>query len=197
MAATKTSKSTIDNLPEVQRRKVVDAILAGKSLRQVAKMVGISAVSVKVYKDKVVMPAIRTAQKVQAFQSLPSTNSELIKEQTAITRDIIQASPFKQRLEKLWDRTEKALDRAETAVRVVKDEDTGQLVSVGPDVAAIGPLLNQAHKNVELLGRVTGELEVSAGSNIAIQIVLPQAGSGAADESPSAYRTIDIALPKR
>jgi hypothetical protein len=198
VARPRTIRSFIDELPEVQRREVVDALLAGKSLRQVGKIAGCSHSVIQDYKRRTLLPALRQAQEVQAFQPLPPTNREALQQQARLTKDIIQASPFKDRLEKLWDRTDKALDRAESAVRVVLDEDTGKLVAVGPDVSAIAPLLNQAHKNVELLGRVTGELEVAAGSNIAIQIVLPQVASPPSGaESAPAYEVIDIAPPKR
>jgi hypothetical protein len=73
----------------------------------------------------------------------------------------------------LWGRTDRALDRAEGAVRVVTDRETGELVAVGPDVAAIAPILNQAHRNIEMLGKVTGELEAAAAVQVAIQIVVP------------------------
>lgn len=128
------------------------------------------------YKKRVVKPALRLAQKVQSFQQFESVDSVQVTQHTALTRDIVQASPFRERLENLWNRTQKAADRAEKAVRVVKDQESGELVPVGPDVSAIAPILNQAHKNVELLGRVTGELQENTGrANVAIQIVIPNA----------------------
>jgi hypothetical protein len=66
---------------------------------------------------------------------------------------------------------------------------------------AIAPLMNQAHKNLELLGRVTGEIEQSAAANFAIQIVLPGAPScgpsGPVIEATAEPQTIDVALLKR
>ena len=42
------------------------------------------------------------------------------------------------------------------------------------DFAACATLLNQAHKNIEILGKLTGELtERPSGPSIAIQIVVP------------------------
>jgi transposase len=176
VARPKLVRSFIDELPEVQRRQVVDAILEGKSSRYIAKIAGCSHSVVNQYRRRTVLPAIQKAQQVQAFQPLPRTTLEALQQQTVLTREIVQASPFRDRLEKLWQRTEKAADRAERAVRVVKDEKSGELVPVGPDVSAIAPILNQAHKNVELLGRVTGELQENTGrANVAIQIVIPNA----------------------
>jgi hypothetical protein len=46
--------------------------------------------------------------------------------------------------------------------------------SNGPDVAAMAPLLAQAHANIKLLGELTGELGSTAtGPQVAIQIVCP------------------------
>jgi hypothetical protein len=87
-------------------------------------------------------------------------------------------SMFRQRLEKLHACADRALDRAETSVRVVKDE-RGRLVAVGADLSPIAPLLNQAHKNLEMLGRATGELELVGGPSLSIQIICPSAPADA------------------
>ncbi len=79
-------------------------------------------------------------------------------------------SLFRQRLEKLHRRVDGALDRAESAVRVVKVD--GKLAAVGPDLSPIAPLLSQAHKNLEMLGRSTGELEPTGGQGFCIQIIV-------------------------
>lgn len=185
MAANATSRSVIDNLPEVQRRKVLNAIIEGKSLRAVASIVGCSHTVVQDYKRKVVMPAMKKAQQLQSFQPLPESNAVALQQQASLTRDIVQTSPFRDRLENLWERTTKALDRA---------EETKEL-------APMAPLLNQAHKNVELLGRVTGELEVQAAANVAIQIVMPSIAPASAEAgcggSTAGSAVIDIAMPKR
>lgn len=178
MAATKTSKCVIDNLPEAQRRKVVDALLAGQSLRQVASLAGVSATSVRDYRVNILLPAIKTAQQVQAIQGLSKPNSELAAEQSTLTRDIVRASPFRERLESLWQRTDKALDKVEKT----------------KDLAPMAPLLNVAHKNCEMLGRATGELEQSAGNAVQIQIVMP---AGPAYGHHVEAETIEIAMPKR
>ena len=76
-----------------------------------------------------------------------------------------------ERLEKLWNRVDRNLDKAKNAVRTRTID--GVEVWEEQGLAAIAPLMNQAHKNLELLGKVTGEIETSAGANVAIQIVLP------------------------
>jgi hypothetical protein len=55
--------------------------------------------------------------------------------------------------------------------------------------------LSQAHKNLELFGRVTGDLADKTPS-VAIQIVIPQPDHPGAP-SDTAAETIDIALPVR
>lgn len=66
-------------------------------------------------------------------------------------------SLFRAELEKLRCRINRGLDKAESM----------------DDLAPLAPLLNQAHKNLEILGRATGELESSPGSAMSIQIVVP------------------------
>ena len=64
---------------------------------------------------------------------------------------------FRQRLEKLHGRIDRTLDRAEGA----------------EDITPLAPLFNAASKNLEMLGRATGELEPNAGMSLSIQIVSP------------------------
>lgn len=170
--------------------------MAGASLRKAAEIGGVSHEAVKAYKVKVVIPAMRKAQEIQSFLPLDKPDSVKVQEHTSLTRDIVRTSVFRDRLEKLWEKTENAIERAETAVRTVVDPDTGQLVAVGPDVAAIAPILNQAHKNVHMLGVATGEIEQVA-ANIAIQIVLPQQQAESAPTvgksgDEDVHETIDI-----
>jgi hypothetical protein len=71
------------------------------------------------------------------------------------------ASMFRQRLEDAYQRIERLLERAEKS----------------PDITAAAPLLNQAHRNIELLGRTTGELDPQERAGIAIQIICPSTPS--------------------
>lgn len=170
------AKSIIDSLPKEKRQKVLDMLLRGESLREIAKIAGVSHVAVQGYKRKVVMPAIRTAQKVQSLQEVSDDPGKVVTEQSRLTRAIVGASPFRDRLEQLWGRTDRALSQAE------QDKE----------LSVMAPLLNQAHKNVELLGRVTGELEVST-PMVAIQIVCPVTENR---PSAAAAQTIDISLSR-
>jgi hypothetical protein len=64
-----------------------------------------------------------------------------------------RAEGFRERLETTWSRIEGAMDKAQRAVRTHEDgtvEDRS--------LSALPALFNQAHRNLELLGRATGEL---------------------------------------
>lgn len=170
------AKSIIDSLPKEKRQKVIDALMRGESLRSVAKIAGVSFQSIDAYKRKIVLPALRMASKVQAIEQVGGDSASIIESQARLTNSIVAASPFRERLEYLWGTTKKAITQAE------QDKELN----------VMAPLLNQGHKNVELLGRVTGELEVSTPS-IAIQIVCP-----VTDQRPStaAAQVVDISLSR-
>ncbi len=166
----------VENHP--QRTLIDESFLANESLRSIQAKISpyVSVMALQRYRKQVILPAVNNAAMVAKFCKDKTSNSQpaianLTKD---VAEKLLQASPFRQRLESLWVRTEKAVTRAETAVRTVTDRDTGELVAAGPDVSAIAPLLNQAHKNLELLGQVTGELQSAQGSgSTTIQIVTP------------------------
>lgn len=163
-----------------QRAFIDESFLANKTLRAIQAQLSppLSVMALQRYRAQVIRPAVCNAAMVASIcktkksVGLPA-EANLTKE---VAEKLLQASPFRQRLESLWVRTDKALNRAESAVRVVSVE--GAMVAVGADLSAMAPLLNQAHKNVELQGHVTGELgQQQNGPSIAIQINVP-AGSG-------------------
>lgn len=98
-------------------------------------------------------------------------------------------SIFRSRLEKLHGRIDRTLDKAEEAVRVV-DVD-GKMVSVGSDLSPMAPLFNAASKNLEMLGRATGELEPVGAGSVSIQIVCPSAGSPAGELPRVSFAAVD------
>jgi hypothetical protein len=189
-------KAAIDLLPEAKRQQIVEALLQGKPVREVAKMVGISFVQVAAYKRKNLLPAMQTAINAVRQSGEDVRGAEGFCKAVDLTRTLTRASPFLERLEALWVTTNGAIERAKSAVRVVRDEDTGELVAVGPDVSAIAPLLNQGHKNLEILGKVTGELREAAAPQVAIQIVMPSLPAPGPATEPE-RQAITIALPKR
>lgn len=200
MAAVKTSRCTIDNLPEAERLSIIDELLSGVKMSAIADRLNISRQAVSDYRRKVVGPAVKVARKLQQVEQpqrdapiaiARAHNIEETSKVAALTKQVVQASPFRDRLESLWGRTDRALDRAENAVRTVTDRETGELVAVGPDVSAIAPILNQAHRNIEMLGKVTGELEAAPTLQLAIQIVVPAAPQQVSAE-PITYTAVEI-----
>lgn len=170
------AKSIIDSLPKEKRQRVIDALMRGESLRSVAKIAGVSFQSIDAYKRKIVLPALRMASKVQAAEQVSGDSASIIESQARLTKAIVHGSPFRDRLEQLWGRVDRSLTQAEES----------------KELTVMAPLLNQAHKNVELLGRVTGELEVST-PMVAIQIVCPVTENR---PSAAAAQTIDISLSR-
>src|SRR5215471_13274569 len=80
-----------------------------------------------------------------------------------------RAEGFRERLETTWEAIQGAMDKAQRAVRTREDgtvEDRS--------LSALPPLLNQAHRNLELLGRATGELsnDGTAAPNVTLIKVL-------------------------
>ena len=184
----RTSKSKIDNLPEIQRQRVFNALMDGKGLREIGRLAGVSAMAVARYKSNVFRPALKQAQQIQALKGFTGDIPTDTKAVATVTRDIVRSSPFRDQLASLKDRTERLLDRAESGIRA---RDDGKPNTA--DAAACAPLIAQAHKNVELLGRATGELEQAAGPQIAVQIVIP-ASQGVPDASAPA---VDVSCSLR
>lgn len=176
--------SIVETHPEKQ--KIIDQLLAGRSVRAVARSVSptLDFNAIQRYKLNIIKPAIERAtagerilmgeghrkEAVVAIQP----DSPAIQEARQSIQDAPVLSVFRQRLEKLHGRIDRTLDKAEAAVRISRDSE-GNEVFAGPDLAVMAPLLNVAHKNVEILGRATGELEPTGGSGVSIQIVCPTA----------------------
>ncbi len=201
-------RSVIDDLPKQQQNKVIDAILAGKSLREIAKIAGTSAPAVQRYKQHRVTAALELAKQTVAEsrikkaaklpsnqpdspvtlqQPIPVTASVTVDETTKVvditptndairevydtrlqeaivTKNLVRSSPVRERLESLYSRTERSLDKAEAL----------------PTVDGMAPLLNTAVKQVELLAKLTGELTEQQQGGLTIQIMIPGASPAAA-----------------
>jgi hypothetical protein len=139
-----------------ERKRIDQMILAGMSLRKIGQSVSppVSHQTVKLYKDLIVKPAIAS----MSLPNLPLTDDR----QGALQRTAAAASPVRERVQELWTRTQRNLDAVEETA--TKPEHLG----------LVAPLLAQAHKNVEILGQLTGELSSAAsGPQIAISIVVP------------------------
>ena len=174
----------VDQHPEKQ--KIIDGILSGQSVRVIARSVNppIEFNAIQRYKSRIVKPILGRAEETERLlgelQAKPpaapppkASPLAIQKADTAI-QDAPRLSMFRERLEKLWQRADRTLDKAEAAVRVSEDHE-GNAVFGARDITPIAPLLNAAHKSLELLGRATGELEPEGRQSIAIQIICPQA----------------------
>lgn len=200
----------IDSHP--QKRRIIQQIIDNVPLRIIAT----SAVpplphsAVQRYKSSVVIPMLKRAellgktirpnkdgQAVQIDVPVPlTTDQNVVEAVQAAVKPIPEGqivSIFRQRVEKMYGRIERTMDRAESAVRVV-DVD-GTLVPVGSDLSPMAPLFNAASKNLEMLGRATGELEPTGGSSVSIQIVCPAAPANAMPRITFAHQDSIEAAP--
>ena len=169
------SQAAIDKLPETQRQLVLNAMLEGQPARKVAAIAGISRQAVCLYKKNRFLPSLRASMQAASNHQVINTdginNEPTIQRTVELTRGVISSSPFRAQLASLKERTERALDKVE------RDDKR---------LALMAPLIAQGHKNVELLGRATGELEQAAGPQIAVQIVIPASQGPSAVLAPAA-----------
>ena len=170
-----------------QKDLIVQRILDGVPLRKVGAglVPHVSHSAVQRYKANVINPMLARAARTEAI--IIGKNEDLDRAVSPIAvqnakeavqvaiKDAPVVSLFRQRLEKLHSRIDRAMDRAESAVRISTDSDGNEVV-VGQDLGVLAPLINQAHKNLEMHGRATGELEPTGGASVAIQIVMGEAG---------------------
>ncbi len=174
-----------------QKSKIVEGILAGKSVRDIAAGVSprIAYCAVQRYKVNVIKPILTRAEESSRVLNInlgtkqapvaltTDTQVQQVTQNAAMDRPTL--SIFRQRLENLHGRIDRSLDKAENAVRVIRDKK-GEIKHITEDLSPIAPLVSQAHKNLELLGRATGELEPENGSgSVSIQIVCPQSPENA------------------
>ena len=188
-----------------QLQKMIEAFIAGTPTREIARWANprVAHNMISRYMRARVRPALNNAARLFAvdpprsgpvfekesheqMEARPKTtpppawHPQMERDQAEqLAMEALVAAPalsiFRARLERLHDRVDRALDRAETAVRVV--ERDGKLVASGADLGPIAPLLSQAHRNLEVLGRATGELEPQGASSMSIQIICPAVGS--------------------
>jgi hypothetical protein len=115
------------------RREVIDrALLDGESFRHIAARFDTSTGALQRHKAEHLRPSL-----LKAYQA----------------KENARAEGFRARLETTWEAIQDAMDQARQAVRTREDgtvEDRS--------LSVLTPLFNQAHRNLELLGRATGEL---------------------------------------
>jgi hypothetical protein len=142
----------VEKLPEMLKRAVIAAILDQKPLREIGKIGGISHEAVRRYRDDVLMPSV-TGNSYTAKELAPVSANSVTKPDEQLVRTRVDA---------LWKRTETALTRVESRA----DADFS-----GREWAAVATV---AHRNAELMGRMTGELQdKSSAGDVNIQILMP------------------------
>ena len=148
----------IDRHPN--RKKIIDAMLAGESDRKVAKMAGVSHVAVNAYRREVLGPQLQTAAKAHKFSKLAEKIGTGVPEAgqvAALTQELVKSNLFLERSEVLWKECIDGVLAAKDAVRSHYKAD-GTVVLDGRDFTALGTMLNQAHRNLELFGKGAGFL---------------------------------------
>jgi hypothetical protein len=178
--------STITSHP--QRQRIIDALVAEQPYRIIQSWAEpkVSTGALSRFKRSAIAElsgAVRQSVERHAGQASVERIYDTDGRSTApavVQRAALSAvtSPFRGQLDRLRDITFTAIERAQSAVRVTTDKDGNQVV-VGPDIAAIAPLLGQGHRNAELLGRATGELTDSQGAgspvvNLAVCLNVPR-----------------------
>jgi hypothetical protein len=172
----------VDNHPD--RQRIIDDIVAGHlSLDAIGRKYRLAKNTIWKYRRDVIGPTLRrVSETTQALQAIDpacvkTDTAEVEKKLMDATGAVLAAEPYIKRTEQLWQVTQDAIERAKNAVRVVRDRETGELVAAGDDVRAIAPLIDQAHKNIELSARLTHVLDApqAPAANVAV-VVLPVAG---------------------
>ena len=157
-----------------QRQLIIDGILAGRSLRAISASITptVSAMALQRYKSLIMKPVLmgKSAPISIPIQHVAGDSVQSVTR--AVT--VAESSPVRDRVQATWDRIDRGLSKAEAR---------------GEDIA-LSPLLSQAHKNIELLGTLTGELQQAGSASIQVQLVI----STSAAEQPEEFEgtTIDI-----
>ncbi len=164
--------SVIEKLPEAQRKKVVDALLAGQSLRKVAKIAGVSHTQVDDYKRTKFMPMLQAAQKLNAVRELAESPEDQITNTSNLTRAALAADPLLSRI----SRHQATLD--------------AEIASATGDARGVAALIGTDLRGIELHAKLTGRLDAPA-HQTNIMIVCPAGDAPAVTLEPDAV-TIDI-----
>lgn len=183
-------ESTIVNHPE--KFKIDAMLLAGISLRTIAASVSppVSFHTIGRYNHaRRIIEAIDEKLKPKANPNIIRGLGAAKMPETHGTISLLSA-PLRAQVNHLGERMERALDRAETAVKTVELPD-GTLVAAGDDLKILAPLFRERTNNLRMLGELTGELTQSSAPNLSIVIV-----SNQAEQLPAApYNMEEATMP--
>jgi hypothetical protein len=155
VAASLTHPTKFDKLTAVQHERILTQLVQGVPNAVIARQVGVTARQIQRYKAKHLKPVLAVANQIATLNRM----SGQVSPQEIPTA--VQTISFAEKLEQLWQRLIRCLDRAE-AERL--------------DLMA--GLLNQGHRNLKLLGTMTGELSSSVYVGPVIQMVVPERPPG-------------------
>ncbi len=174
--------SIIDGHPE--RTKIIDAIIAGKSLREIGAKFGIPPMTVHRFAKNVVKPVLKWTRTLESIED-NSRTVELPKKSTSSTsaqnlpqgeagqlaRAAASVAPVLERLRRRNERREEWLDAAEQ----------------NEDFRALSSFDSNGLREIELECKLTGLLsdnntQTSTTINLVCQQATVQLGAGAADD---------------
>jgi ribosomal protein S8E len=173
------SRSVIDKLPEATRQRVVNAILAGASLRKAASMAGVSHTQVAEYKKRVISPTLQAAQKLNAIQIVANSENPSTVSPETLTKAAIAAGPLVARI----------MEHQKTIDSVLLD------AKVNNDARGVSALIGTDLKGLELTARLTGLLDGPSSVSITNVALLLQPKDEPAAEH-SAQVTVEIEADK-
>lgn len=175
--------AVIDNLPGDVRKQIVNDLMAGVSFRKVSLVAGVTPQAIGKYYRKYIKPAMVAAVKAKQFQSDTVTTREQVIETGRLARDIVRASPVRERVDYIWDLATETMRKA----------------SESNNIAGMVELIDKAHDNIKLLGTLTGELQqnqhpAESQNNVNIILGIPRSGDTQLTAIEPTRRTV-IALP--
>lgn len=191
--------SVIETHPKKQ--EIIDALLEGQSLRKVAAMAGVSHTQVDDYKKRVLLPSLERASTIAKLEQLAAsaqTEGVDVQRVTDLTRAVASvserssgsglAAKWFERHEGLYSKALDLYEKSLAAQRVYTDKD-GKQVFAGQDFSAPTGVLNQLHRNQELLGKAAGLMRDGDSGGVRVEnmlVVLPRVGSPGPVAEPSA-----------
>jgi hypothetical protein len=133
---------------------VVDGLLAGKSLRELGKLAGVSHTVVRRYKRTVVAPALLASRKVIESQAVTQPITQQISETAALTRALSVGDPIISRLQKRSEERAEVLDAAR------KDGEYGAYASLDRNELS----------TIELEARLAGRLDSGSKTQVNVMV---------------------------
>jgi hypothetical protein len=163
------SRAVIDKHPK--RDEIINALLAGESLRKVSVIAGVSATAVQHYKNKILLPALEKAGKLAKLEKITQLSvsegldPKRIESLTKAVASVAEASIWHERQEKLASVGLETLEQARRAVRTTVDKDGNEVV-LGQDFNPVWQGINALSRVQEIDGKARKILGDDGGLSI-------------------------------